>query len=841
MTLHPPRRLGAAFAGLVALGLLVGCEGTNAWTDLPTTPAGRADRTAPAVEILAPTANARVAVQDSVRVEVRVRDDVALDSLTLAGFAVRGDPEIAKPDTVARYLTRRISLRNGASAVREDTVRRFLLPTADLREGEAAFIRATVRDTAGNVTSSVVRIGIGGPRINIVNPLAGQQVRAGAPLRVAISARDTANRVQEIILITEGAFASQTSLPLDPPRERVDTAITINVPASASGELRVRAALRSLNNDRAETVPMAVSVVPAGTDLQGPTVQFTTSVASRVEPDDSLFITITASDSSGVESVGATVVPILTRGTRVDTLTVLSRSVPGAAIVFALALPDLGVTELPDTAALRLETTAFARDARGNCAAATVPSTPLSEACVQRSVQGQLRTVAARSGARSDLFLVRGATVPPPTSAALLVDLAAVENRVYATNLPQNRLDVLRVGELRFSETVAVGAQPWGITVGRSGDTLYVANSAGTDISAVSTATRRESRRIRTSDVRLYHFEFNVESDSISEVASRNYSDRPQYLGQLATGQLIYSTRPTAAAEQGTIRILSPAKDTTYEFNRGTEIFAGYAADRKGFGIVGNALGAELLVGKRMRVCPRRLTEDQTDPACVQGTATQVDEQLRLLQQAGRTDTYVLLNRDVATVGLTDTTFVAVSRDHSTLAFGEGGADPGRIFLFRNTGSGLRVSAVETEDLVGNAAERVISLGLNADGTLGVARGREVYFFDPTLRQKGKMPTGTPTGGSALDPRNSRYPTDDGRRRSFISGVDALGRPFVEIGDTYTFQAVRRIYTRDRIVGTMIAVPVAANDPQAGELAVRLFAITPAGVLQLGIRPSDLQ
>ena len=36
----------------------------------------------------------------------------------------------------------------------------------------------------------------------------------------------------------------------------------------------------------------------------------------------------------------------------------------------------------------------------------------------------------------------------------------------------------------------------------------------------------------------------------------------------------------------------------------------------------------------------------------------------------------------IASIALTDTTFVAVSRDNSTIAFGEGAVDPGRVFLF---------------------------------------------------------------------------------------------------------------------------------------------------------------
>jgi hypothetical protein len=320
-----------------------------------------------------------------------------------------------------------------------------------------------------------------------------------------------------------------------------------------------------------------------------------------------------------------------------------------------------------------------------------------------------------------------------------------------------------------------------------------------------------------------------------------DYSDRPQFIAQMTGGQLLNSTNPTPTAADGTVRIYDPAKDLTNEFGRVTEVFTGYATPVIGQGIVVNALAAALSGSSRLYVCPRRLHSNQTDPSCFTLTATAAADSLASLRAAGLSDTRLDLGADIATVGLTDTTFVAVSGDHSAVAFGEGGVDPGRIFQFRQIGGALVGSTTETVDLVGNAAERVIGLGLNADGSLGMARFDQVYFFDENLRLQGHATAGLPTGGGALDPRNSGYPTNAAHRRAFASGVDANGLAFVDVLDTFTFRTVKRVYIRDRVTGGLVAVPVAGSDPASGQLSLRVFAITATGVVEVGLTPADLQ
>src|SRR4029079_859523 len=120
---------------------------------------------------------------------------------------------------------------------------------------------------------------------------------------------------------------------------------------------------------------------------------------------------------------------------------------------------------------------------------------------------------------------------------------------------------------------VVVGSQPWGITMSRTagaGDTLYVANSGGTNLSRVfvgaSTASSMHedlANRLLTRVSFMYKLT-EVRDPSTGKIritvsAPITYSDRPQYVEQSSSGRLYFSTKPTSAAPLGTVRYLDPA------------------------------------------------------------------------------------------------------------------------------------------------------------------------------------------------------------------------------------------------------------------------------------------
>jgi hypothetical protein len=828
--LRPPAR---ALAVLLTVAALSAC-GENGWSGL--TGVGGNDSAQPEIAIVGPDSTRRVAVGDSVLVQVNVHDDLAIDSVVLEGFSLRGSAELGSLERVQRFAPKVIAFRTIGHLVRDTALTRYLLPTSDSLAESPVYIVATVSDTVGNRTADTVAISVGGPRITILEPVSNSQIRAGGTLRVRVEAADSVGRIAAVRVRALNAFQADTTLKIDPSQRSVDTVVVLTVPSNAKGSLQLQASARSVNQDSAVSNPAVLEVLAASQDVAAPSVTFSVANRAASEVTDSVSVTVKATDSTKVASVGLTVVPSHRKLTGTQTLPVLSLTSASDSATFRFTLQQLGVVEQSDTSTVRLEVTAFATDTAGNCGAATVPGTPLSEACLPGSP-----TLTGHAGSITDLLLVRGTTVVPAVKSDTLADLATDGKRVFVSNFSRNRIEVMPVTGSAFTDSIAGASAPWGLAVGNNGDTLYVANNGGTNISVVSLPALSQVRLLQIPDVHLYSITYDVKTDSVSEVVDFEYSDHPQYIAQIASGQLLYSTSPTPTRSDGTVRIFDPKKDLTYEFGRASEIFTGYATDEIGQGVVVNALDAALSGSSRLYVCPRRLHSNQTDPGCITLTATAAADSLTKLRLAGLSDTRLELGTDIETVGLTDTTFVAVSGDHSTVAFGEGGVNPGRIFQFRDVGGQLVGSTTETRDLVGNAAERVIGLGLNADGSLGMARFDKVYFFDQNLRQQGSASAGIPAGGGAMDPRNSGYPGNDGYRRAFSSGVDGNGRAFVDILNTARFNTVKRVYIRDRVIGGLIAVPVSASDPESGTLALRLFAITGSGVVQVELTPADLQ
>jgi hypothetical protein len=827
------RRPLRGLASLLAVAAaLAACDGGNGWiTPIgPTEPAqpgtAAADTVRPAITLEFPRDSAVVATGDSVFVQARVADNQRLESLKLEGYAVRGDRSLGTNVDVARYTSKTVDLLKTA---RKDTVvTRYLVATADSTPERRVLIVATARDSAGNTRVDTAYVNIGGPRVQIVAPAQNDSFPSGGTMPVRVVAEDANDVIRSITVRLTGAFAREITLPIAVPRTRVDTTVVVDVPA-ATGQETIEAVATSGSNIQASSRPVTVRLTAPVADQIAPMVTFTADTVLRRQSTDAVRVTVLATDETRVDSVGATL-RVRYRdpatGAAVDRYLTTRQRAASAELSIPLGQLNLSVA---DTVTLNVEVTAWAVDAAGNCGAAIVPGTPQRLAC---ELAGGAHVAAGLPGRRIDILITRGFTLGFPSAGDTIADIASDGRRVYASNINSNRVEVLGVTATAFGAPISVGSRPWGL-----------ANSGGTNISVVSipaSGTGQEVRRIRTADVELYDLVYDVEKDSATSVTVAPYSDRPQFLGQLSSGQILYSTRPTEAGREGTIRIYDPRKDNSYEFNRGTEVFTRYATRTSGRGIVVNALDAGFAPRRTVTVCPRRLLPSQADPACVNGSPTRVSDSLTVLRNAGRTDTRLDLGVNVSSIGLTDTTFVATSTQRNAIAFGEGVARFGRILYFQLQGSTLVGTSRESADLVQNAADRVIGLGLNSDGSLGVARGSQVYFFDSSLRLAGVTRSGSPTGGSAMHPLNGGYPGNDGRRLGFTSGSDASG-PYIDVIDTYSFETIRRLPVRDRVTGAVIAIPVLAGDPEAALYAVRLFALTPAGILRIGLTAADLR
>lgn len=811
-----------------ALAVLAGCGGDNLFEN--GFGVGPDDGLAPEIVIAEPVARQRVAVGDSIRVVVDVTDQHGIAGLRFDGVGVTGSAQLGTRTEVARFGTKTVDLSRAQAVVRDTTIERYLLATGDSVPTDSAYVIVTATDFAGNARQTRVPIAIGGPRIQIAEPLPGSDYRPGAQIRVRLIARDTINRLLGVTLSASGPLTKDTTLAFEPPRASLDTIVSFTLPQNVgTGELELRATARNTLNDSTASAPVRLDVLPPAADDVRPLVRFRTVAPLRAERDDSIRVTVLASDNIRVDSVGVTFLAIHRRSTGTDTIARFSRSAPVDSATFRVSLGDLGLPVPTDTSTLRVETTAYAIDPSLNCASATQP-TETGTVGYSDECSSSRPILGPRSGARYDVLAVRGRTLQPGSKGDTIVDMAANATHLFLTNLSRNRVEVLPIGTVNFLDPVAVGSKPWGLAFNADNTRLYVANSGGTNISVVSPTTRVEVDRILTPNVKLYDVPFTADSVGIAPTAVTryDYSDRPQFIGVTQNENLIFSTLPTSAALEGTVRIYRTAQERL-------EIVTDYAESRVGARVVianaDSAFFVAALPKNLIRVCPRNRSRNpaldrRLPEVCYVGTIDAVQAEIERIGY----DTRFLYSLDIQEIGLSDTTFVAVSGDHRMVALGEGARTHGRVFSFEDRAGqvdGPLVKFGEIRDLVGNAAERVIGLALNADGSLGVARGSDAFFFSRDLRLQGEVPTASGVGGVDMHPEN---PTID---RAFVSGVQANGLAFIDVIDSFHFGRVSRIFLRDPVVG-----PIRAVRAPGGTLM--LYAITSGGLVSLTVNPQDV-
>ena len=830
-----PRRIAAFF--LAAAGLaLAACDGSNAFILDPTDPVtGEDDATAPTVQIELPASGATtVAAGDSVFVRARAADNRQIATLTFEGFALRGDASLGTQVAVPRYTKKVVNL--GASVVRDTTVSRYLLATADSSSERNVLIVVTAADSAGNESKDTTLVNIGGPRITIMAPAPDAEFRSGTQLTVRLQAEDRNDQIRSVRLRATGAFTLDSLITLRASAPLVDTTLVIPIPNVQAGTLRLEATAVSGANITGNGRPVDVRITAPIPDTQAPRVTFDAAVQSRAESDDSIEVSVQAVDETRVDSVGATVLAIRHTATRADTVAVMHGRVQASAATFRFNLAALNLSGLA-VDSMSFEVTAYAVDPARNCGASTTPLSAQSLPCRPGPQSSRLADIA---GKEYLVFVARGSTIAYPHPGDVIADVVADGSRVYLSNFTWNRVDILPLGSNVYVDSVRVGSEPWGLAIGRFGDSLYVANSGGTNISVIPIRSgplvEDQSRRIFTRNERLYSVELNS-TGSVERVLEFDYSDRPQFLAQASNGLLVYSTRPSPAVADGTVRLFDPRKTRS-------EIFTGYVGRHTAQrAIVVNADSAFKIESlKWVRVCPRRRFGDAGDPPCIDGLPDDVSDSLTALRAqpanaaGGKWDTRLDMGAFIDEVGFADTTFVAASGDRDFVAVGEGArSSNARVPLFEADGDSLILRG-DIRDLISNTGERVIGLGLNRDGSLGVARGNTAYFFTSTLRLQGVRESGSPTGGVAMHPEGVSYPTGP-NRLAFVSGIEG-GRPYIDVIDAFSFFRVKRIFIRDPVVGALVVAPRATGDvPQVN---LRLYAITSRGLLSLRVTNSDL-
>ena len=827
---HTRRRpLKALVGGLLGGILFAACQGDNLFVDFTGTGTGSVqDADIPSVTIEVPS-SATVAAKplgDSVLVTVDVRDDAGVSTIVFEGLSLRGDPDLGTESVVPRFVSKTVDL---VPPNPDTTISRYLLALPDTIL-ETTLIIVTVFDTVGNSAADTVPLILGGPEVMFTNLVGGEVIQSGATLGLRVQARDGVGIRQVEITIT-GVVADTITVPISPVVDSLVLDTIVVIPAGTTGTMTITARAWNTLDVTGEAGPFTVTVTSAvGGDEVPPGVQLTMTSTERLEFQDLIDVVVTSVDDnqgSGIVRTGYTVLGISPR--RGDTLIVSDEVIFASARTgtvvetFDFAVFNFDALQLPDT--MVYEVFGYSVDASGNCAASVGEPQLVQYVC---GLLGANTVALDRTGDRLTRVIVAGRTVLLPTGGEIMdAVMDTIRQKLYLTNIENGRVDIFRLLDETFEQAVLVGSEPWGLTLNRGEDTLLVANSGGTNIDMIylgatdgsEVSVQDVTRRLFTPDVILFDVEETL--DDLAQVVYNvtflpdgtppGFSDLPQFVAVDFTGRVLFSTKATLLGDFGTIR-----KAEIFALRPDVEVslFIQHAAmiDSDAFTGVAHANFAQAvatggnddfriddhLPGDRNNF----LTFTGGDPAAagagIQGLGSDV---------AIRPGRWSIEN-----IGFADTTYVSASGDGRWVVFGEGSVKPvGRIIMYDATADAIS-TAQEVSDLMINASETVRGIGLNYDGTLGVALGSQAAtYFSNDLQKQGSTVI-TPGGsGAVLHPLHANSQSVDNpggfyQPDTHIAFVGSGDRA-IEILDTFnpTFPT-GRIFIKDIPSGPLRAV-----------------------------------
>lgn len=834
------RLLGAAFA-LLGVTLTAACDGENLFS-VPGTPGAAGstgdDTEAPVVVISTPRGDSLSAkpLGDSVFVSAQITDDVGIASVTFFGVSFRGDVNLGTDEVVQRFEEKVITL---PVDVVDTTLTRYLLPTADSVK-EIAFVIVVAADSTGNIHADTVSLILGGPDVELLNVEDGQSIQAGLNMSALIRAQDPLGIIQVRLDIT-GAFNASLVKSVSPALDSVVFDTLVAIPDGITGDIQIVATARN-NLDVAGTDgPITMTIIVAGVgDTISPAMKQVVTAPDRMELQDVVTLQITGADDtqgSGVAVVGYTVLGISpSRGAtliRSGQTTFDPARTGTVSSTFTFPPFNVDSLSLPDT--LIFEITSWMVDGDGNCGASLL-DTLMSVSCATLPTG---ETVAQdRSGQRLTRSIVAGTTVLLPAGGRIMDAVVdTVRKNLLLSNIDRDRIEVFRLEQETFLTAIPVGSEPWGLTLNNCaplsptsgcGDTLMVGNSGGTNLSNVylgpadgaGPAFEDANRRFLTPDVVL--FDVSRALDDAGFISHKitiypqpgglGFSDRPQFVARDSTGRVLYSTKVVPVLDQvGTIR---KVESKPGYLQPEVKLFVEHAAMNDADDVIGIAHidGVSVCSGcdgghDQITVTDHVLGDVET--ILTQGPDARDDATSGLAGQGSdilvRAGTW-----NIANLGFSDTTYVSASGDGGWVVFGEGAVVPtGRVIMYESANDQIS-SVIEVWDRMTNDGESVRGIGLNYDGTLGVARGRNAYFFTTDLRLQGVADIEIPGGsGAVLHPlhANALSLTNlDGEYRpdTHVAFV-GTGERTIDIYDTFHFFRSGRIFLRDVVNGPLRA------------------------------------
>jgi hypothetical protein len=794
--------------------------------------AGSTDRIIPTVSLATNALKAKTGGRDSINVRtslsvtVTAKDNAALASVITKVIA--GTSQIAVDTAPATSLGSNVN-------------RTFAVPLAAVAAGQELIVSVIAMDGGGNEASAAASVMTFDPFVPEVKLVAtdGSAIPGGT-YRVTVVATDSLGITKLGFKASATQFSVTDSILRVSSLLKRDSAVfTMQVPPSMAVGSSFNVAPFAENRDglRANGATLNVRIVAPGPDVVTPLVFQT--VPARLEEGD--LIEVTGRDADGLVRI----IGFMAKDSAGNTL---------YRAADTLAAPVQQITRKKAFAApssLRgrgLFIVGYATDQAGHTGysvsnGSTVPVTSDSSARRDPMVYAYGRTALLPAGS---------------LGADIAVD--TVRKRVFVSNLNKNELEVFTYGATMTPEpAVSVGSMPWGMTLDNSGSLLLVANSGGTNISKVSLLSLTETGRVKTSNEYLFDVTYSVveaQKDSSGNpipgtsgfkfgvTGPFDYSDRPQFIAQSASGALYYSTRPTSASKPGTLRRLDNFLDARSEPRQIWQ----YGSVARGHWVVINADWVYRQLGTQSApdsiiLCDHPVGSDAaTASVCVvDGDLPGAVQQLRT--QGANVD--AILDLDIESLALPDTNFVAVGGDRRRVAFGEGntGGRVGRVILVDDpTGTvpGMeRYSpGIEVIDLTNNASDRIFGLAINGNSTNIAVHGVETFFADSALRLQGKFATFNTGAGVAFHPRNNEENTADLLARvAFVASGDNT----IQIVDSYSYRLRGRLPIRGNLYGPLRAVePTSAQKAADPTLVVKLFGLTPEGLVVIDIHQNEI-
>jgi len=697
------------------------------------------------------------------------------------------------------------------SAVTDISLPFTLFASRSVPPGTPVIITASAIDGAGNSSGvDSLRMATGNlppPDVRVLSPFSGSSAVLGKSIVVTIMGK-TAVKIRSLGLNTTGPVVrADSAIYSSPLKDSLTMQDTIAIPANATaGTLTITPFLRDSLGQRATGPSITITVQTAAQVNSVPVVnQYCVGNSaydnacghvSRIEVGDTVHVE--ADDPSGIGQLGYEV-----------------RSAVGGAIDDSATFVSNGqLTFQPHTFAMKLPYTVF-------------PTTAYIQVFA-RNTNGVRAYAKLASGAdRIDtVTVVAGVTRPLPAGGVVADAMYHPgKDRLYISNITQNRVEVFDLATLGFQPGIIVGSRPWGIAgwplnnTGAIGDTVLVANSGGTSISYVrldAVGNGVETFRYQLPNIIAYTITTTTSSTSGAPIQVRtkyDFSDRPQFLGATciqsggACGDVVlaYSTTPTPGqsapfqTNNGTLRWENLTKGTSHLFfEQAMGQSAGRADTLEVIRYDANGVNQTVLVPYKY-----------TDPVTGVVSSTVID-----------------INR----LGFRDTTFVRGSGDFNRAIFGEGGATNGSRALTYNASRGadpnfpfidLGVSpASDVSDFIANAFSKVQGVAINFDGSLVAIRGDSTYLLNGALRLQGVLPTAAANAGIDFHPQNNASMFPLSTRLIFT----ASSQPLIDVYDTNCYQKVAQIQIRDPIIG-----PVKAALRPTGQLV--LVGATARGVV----------